>query len=138
MWSDDRNRTYALGFGAARDRIDSTNGVARGRRRETYDYLAGITQALSATAVVESTLTWSDGRGYYSDPYKLLDARPDRRRIFAWLTRYNQYVPAVDANCAHRLSLPARLVRRPVADAGGVMDAAVACRLHRDADACAT
>jgi hypothetical protein len=95
-WSDDRNRTYALGFGAARDRIDSTNGVARDRRRETYDYLAGITQVLSATAVVESSVTWSDGRGYYSDPYKLLDARPDHRRIFAWLTRYNQYVPAVD------------------------------------------
>lgn len=96
MWSDDRNRTYALGFGAAHDRIDSTNGVARDRRRETYDYLAGITQVLSAAAVVESTITWSDGRGYYSDPYKLLDARPDHRRIFAWLTRYNQYVPAVD------------------------------------------
>ena len=95
-WSDDRNRTYALGFGAARDRIDSATGVARGRRRETYDYLAGITQVLSTTAVVESTVTWSDGRGYYSDPYKLLDTRPDHRRILAWLTRYNQYVPAVD------------------------------------------
>jgi hypothetical protein len=103
-WSDDRNRTYALGFGAARDRIDSANDVARDRRRETYDYLAGITQALSATAIVESTVTWSDGRGYYSDPYKLLDARPDHRRIFAWLTRYNQYVPAVDgiARIAYR------------------------------------
>jgi len=104
VWSDDRNRTYALGFGAAHDRIDSTNNVARGQRRETYDYLAGITQVLSATAVVESTVTWSDGRGYYSDPYKLLDARPDHRRIFAWLTRYNQYVPAVDgtARVAYR------------------------------------
>jgi hypothetical protein len=103
-WTDDRNRTYALGFGAARDRIDSANDVARGRRRETYDYLAGITQTLSATAVVESAVTWSDGRGYYSDPYKLLDARPDHRRIFAWLTRYNQHVPAVDgtARIAYR------------------------------------
>ena len=96
-WSDDRNRTYALGFAAAHDRIDSTNGVARDRRRETYDFLAGATQVLSATAVVESSITWSDGRGYYSDPYKLLDARPDHRRIFAWLTRFNQYVPSADA-----------------------------------------
>ena len=103
-WSDDRNRTYALGFGATRDRIDSANDVARGRRRETYDYLAGITQVLNARAVVESTVTWSDGRGYYSDPYKLLDTRPDHRRILAWLTRYNQYVPAVDgtARIAYR------------------------------------
>lgn len=96
-WSDDRNRTYALGFGAARDRIDSTNGVATDRRRETYDYLAGITQVLRADAIVESSVAWSDGRGYYSDPYKLLDERPGRRRIFTWLTRYNQYVPQVDA-----------------------------------------
>ena len=96
-WSDDRNRTSALGFGATRDRIDSVNGVAKNRRRETYDFLAGMTQVLRADAVVESTLTWSEGRGYYDDPYKLLDARPARRRIVAWLTRYNQYVPAMDA-----------------------------------------
>jgi len=94
--SADRNRTYALGFGATRDRIDSANGLALDKRRETYEYLAGITQVLRADAAVESTFTWSDGRGYYSDPYKLLDVRPDHRRIFAWLTRYNQYVPAVD------------------------------------------
>jgi hypothetical protein len=95
-WSADRNRTYALGFGAMRDRIDAVNGLALDKRRETYEYLAGITQVLRADAAVESTVTWSDGRGYYSDPYKLLDVRPDHRRIFAWLTRYNQYVSAVD------------------------------------------
>jgi hypothetical protein len=105
-WTDDRNRTYALGFGAAKDRIDSVStlvggvsvpGAARGERRETYEYLLGVTQVLRADAVVESSITWSDGRGYYNDPYKLLDVRPDRRRIFAWLTRYNQYLPRVDA-----------------------------------------
>jgi hypothetical protein len=95
-WSDDRNRTYAIGFAAAKDHIDSTNGVARDRTRETYEYLLGVTQVLSAEAVVESSVTWSDGRGYYSDPYKLLDTRPDRRRIFAWLTRYHRYWPALD------------------------------------------
>jgi hypothetical protein len=97
QWSDDRNRTYAIGFGAAKDRIDSVNGLARDRPRETYDYLLGITQALRADAIVESSITWSDGRGYYSDPYKSLDARPDRRRIFTWLTRYHQYLAEPDA-----------------------------------------
>jgi len=52
---------------------------------------------LSSDALVESSVTWSDGRGYYSDPYKLLDTRPDQRRIFAWLTRYNRYLPHPDA-----------------------------------------
>jgi hypothetical protein len=118
--SDDRNRTYALGFGAARDRIDSVNGVATGRRRETYDYLAGITQVLRADAIVESSITWSDGRGYYSDPYKLLDARPDRRRIVTWLTRYNQYVPGVDAT----LRIVYRYLRDSFGDRSHMLEAA--------------
>jgi hypothetical protein len=96
-WSDDRNRTYTLGIGASHDRIDSTNGVAVGKRREAIDALFGVTQVLNAEALIETSFTWSHGRGYYSDPYKLLDTRPDRRRIFAWLTRYNQYLPGVDA-----------------------------------------
>jgi len=96
-WSDDRNRTYTIGFGGANDRIDSVNGIARDKRRETYDYLLGITQVLRRDAIVESSVTWSDGRGYYADPYKLLDVRPDRRQILAWLTRYNQYLPRFDA-----------------------------------------
>ncbi len=96
-WSDDRNRTYAVGFGGANDQINSKNGIARGERRETYDYLLGVTQALRSDAIVESNVTWSNGRGYYSEPYKLLDVRPDRRRTLAWLTRYNRYLPQVDA-----------------------------------------
>ena len=99
-WSDDRNRTYAIGFGAAKDRINALEGVnapVLDQPRETYDYLLGITQVLDAASVVESSVTWSDGRGYFSDPYKLHDTRPNHRRIFAWLTHYNRYFTAPDA-----------------------------------------
>ena len=95
--SADRNTTLAVGLAATRDSIDSANGVAKNQHKETYDLLLGVTQVLSSESLVESSLTWSDGRGYYSDPYKLLDTRPDRRRIFAWLTRYNRYLPEPDA-----------------------------------------
>ena len=95
--SDDRNRTLAFGIGGASDRINSTNGVAEGKERHTLDLLAGITQALSPEAIVESTVTYSPGHGYYSDPYKAIDVRPDHRRIFGWLTRYNQHLPWLDA-----------------------------------------
>jgi hypothetical protein len=95
--SDDRNRTLALGVGGASDRINSTNGVAEGKERHTLDLLAGITQALSPDAIVQSTITYSPGHGYYSDPYKAIDVRPDHRRIFAWLSRYNQHLPWLDA-----------------------------------------
>ena len=96
-WSDDRNRTYVMGVAAAHDRIDSSNGLAVGKRRETFDVLLGLTQVLDAQSVIESSITYSQGRGYYSDPYKPLDTRPDQRRIFAWLTRYNRYWPQLDA-----------------------------------------
>lgn len=99
-WSADRNRTYAIGFGAAKDRINAVEGVnapVLDQPRETYDYLLGVTQVIDAESVVESSLTWSDGRGYFSDPYKLHDMRPDHRRILAWLTRYNRYFAAPDA-----------------------------------------
>jgi hypothetical protein len=95
--ADDRNRTFAFGIGGASDRINSTNGVAEGKEKHTLDLLAGVTQALSPEAIVQSTVTYSPGHGYYSDPYKAIDVRPDHRRIFAWLTRYNQHLPWLDA-----------------------------------------
>ncbi len=67
---------YAFGIGGASDRIDSTNGVAEDKHRRTVDLLLGVTQALSADAIVQSNLTCSDGHGYYSDPYKTIDVRP--------------------------------------------------------------
>jgi hypothetical protein len=99
-WSADRNRTFAIGIGAAKDRINAVEGVngpVLDQPRETYDYLLGITQVLDARSLVESSVTWSDGRGFYADPYKLHDTRPGRRRILAWLTHYNRYFPGPDA-----------------------------------------
>ncbi|MEP7207119.1 MAG: DUF3570 domain-containing protein [Casimicrobiaceae bacterium] len=95
--SEDRNRTWTLGFAGAADRIDSVNGVALDERRHTLEILVGVTQVLSATTLVQSNLAYATGHGYYDDPYKLLDARPDHRRTLAWLTRVNQRVPALDA-----------------------------------------
>jgi hypothetical protein len=95
--SDDRNRTFAFGAGGASDRINSTNGVAEGKERHTLDLMAGVTQALSPDAIVQSTITYSPGHGFYSDPYKAIDVRPDHRQIFAWLTRYNRHLSWLDA-----------------------------------------
>jgi hypothetical protein len=105
IYSDDRNRTYAFSIAGANDRINPQNSTAGGitnAPRNTLEYLVGITQALSPTQIIQSNLTYSYGHGYFNDPYKLLDKRPPERRIFAWLTRYNQYFAGPDA--ALRLS----------------------------------
>ena len=95
--TEDQNTTVALGLGGSHDQIDSVNGVARGEKRNTQDYLLGVTQILSTHALLQSNLTYSRGRGYYSDPYKPLDVRPMSREQFAWLTRYNHYFPSAAA-----------------------------------------
>ena len=62
---------------------------------------------LQILALLQSNLTWSEGHGYYYDPYKTIDVSPDHRRVVAWLTRYNQHLPRPDAT----LSLSYRYAR---------------------------
>lgn len=95
-WTPDKNRTYAFGFAGTADRIDTENGAAHGERKYVIDFLAGVTQALSPTSIVQSNITYSRGHGYFTDPYKLLDNRPRKRRLVAWLTRYHEHFPRVD------------------------------------------
>jgi hypothetical protein len=95
-WTADKNRTLTFGFAGTADRIHTDFGAAEHERKYVLDFLVGVTQILSPTALVQSSLTYSRGHGYYSDPYKPLDTRPDRRRLVAWLNRYHQHFPAVD------------------------------------------
>lgn len=97
LWTEDRNRTFTFGMGSTRDAIHPTDRPIDDGRRNTLDFLAGVTQVLNANAIVQSNLTYVTGHGYYSDPYKLGDVRPDHRRTLAWLTRLNLYLPAPDA-----------------------------------------
>ncbi|HVF62645.1 MAG TPA: DUF3570 domain-containing protein [Casimicrobiaceae bacterium] len=95
-WTADKNRTLSFGLAGAADRIHSENGAAQHERKYVLDYLVGITQVLSPTTIVQSNLTYSRGHGYFTDPYKLFDDRPERRRIVAWLNRWNEHFPASD------------------------------------------
>jgi hypothetical protein len=96
-WTEDRNTTFAFGFGGTSDYIHPADRELDNGRRTTIDVLFGVTQALSPVDIVQSNITYSQGHGYYSDPYKPLDTRPDKRRVLAWLTRYNHYVAGADA-----------------------------------------
>lgn len=97
LFSEDRNRTWLLGFAGTNDRINATNGVAPNSSRNSLEFVVGITQALSPNDIIQSNLTYYTGHGYYSDPYKPLDTRPSERETLAWLTRYNRYFADADA-----------------------------------------
>jgi hypothetical protein len=95
-WTPDKNTTLNFGFGGAVDSISPTDREIDNGQRHTVEFLLGVTQNLSPTQIIQSNLTYSNGHGYYSDPYKPLDRRPDNRQIFAWLTRYNQFFADAD------------------------------------------
>ena len=106
---NERNTTLALGYGHANDRIRSSFDASLEERRDTREYLVGITQVLSPVEVVQSTLTFARGRGWYNDPYKstrtfypdgapafMFDTRPAGRETLSWFTRYRRHVPAAN------------------------------------------
>jgi hypothetical protein len=100
-WStDDNNRTLTVGYGTASDRIDNTsNGTNTviDRHKHTHELMVGVTQVLTPTDIAQLNLTRSLGAGYFDDPYKFLDQRPDRRNAWIALARLNHYVTQFDA-----------------------------------------
>lgn len=103
---NDRHTTLIAGFGRSNDRVRSSDDALLDEPRATREYLAGIAQVLSPLAAVQSTLTRTEGRGWFNDPYKVTltfypdapfvvapDRRPSSRGTLAWLTRYRQHVP---------------------------------------------
>ena len=106
---NDRNTTFALGYGKSNDRVRSTIDATLNARRDTRDYLLGITQLLDRNALVQSNLTRTIGKGYYDDPYRFTqslfrngqlqslslipDTRPASRAQWAWLTRFKRSLP---------------------------------------------
>ncbi|MGB8337503.1 MAG: DUF3570 domain-containing protein [Burkholderiales bacterium] len=102
MSSEDNNQTYAFGLGYSSDKIQDlydkviTNYGKPGKKRGV-DLMVGITSNLSPTDIVQSNITYTDGKGFFDDPYKSFDKRPDNRKDMAWLTRYNHYFSDADA-----------------------------------------
>lgn len=95
--SEDNNRTWNIGIGVARDRIGSSNDPTLSEHRRTHELQLGVTQALTDRDLVQLALTYSRGEGYFSDPYKFPDQRPDVRTQRIALLRWNHYVEPMAA-----------------------------------------
>ena len=87
--SADNNTTYNAGLGYSDDRINPVNLKVVNEKKRTTDLAAGVTQAWSSRDLVQANLTMGFGRGYFSDPYKLYDIRPNKRNTKALLLRWN-------------------------------------------------
>lgn len=87
--SEDKNTTWNFGAGGSDDSINPVNKAVQDAGRQTVSVLGGVTRVLTPVDVAQFTLTHSRGHGYYSDPYKLADNRPDRRRQSTALLQWN-------------------------------------------------
>jgi hypothetical protein len=101
--SSDNNRTWNAGVAFTHDRIGSTDDPALDASRRTVELTGGITQALSRADVVQAGLTVAYGSGFYDDPYKRPDRRPDERRQVIGQLRWNHHFE--DADITLRSSL---------------------------------
>lgn len=94
--SEDKNTTLNAGIGISNDDINSTNGDAVGKTKHVTDWILGVTQVLSINDIVQLNLGYSDGNGYFSDPYKYYDHRPNSKTHNTVLTRWNHYFKQTD------------------------------------------
>lgn len=97
--SEDNNRTWSVGVGSAKDVIDTTysGGSIVNKPKNTFELLGGVTQVLTPQDIAQVNLTYSKGNGYFTDPYKFYDKRPDSRNSAVALLRWNHYVESMDA-----------------------------------------
>lgn len=89
--SEDNNRTWNLGLGYSSDKISSTINPALHEKKHTTELMVGVTQALTANDLLQVNVSLNSGKGYYSDPYKTPDVRPNQRTQSILLTRWNHH-----------------------------------------------
>ncbi|NOQ76775.1 MAG: DUF3570 domain-containing protein [Methylococcaceae bacterium] len=95
--SENNNTTFSAGVGILSDEINSNNGDAIGEKKHVSDWLLGVTQVLTVNDIMQINLGYSDGRGYFTDPYKFLDNRPSGRDHFTVLTGWNHHFNSMNA-----------------------------------------
>lgn len=90
--SENNNTTWTLGAGNTNDSINPVNKIVVNEKKNIRDYLLGVSQVLTPNDIVQASMTYADGHGYFDDPYKMIDQRPRDRGQRAILTKWNHYL----------------------------------------------
>lgn len=90
--SADNNTTWVAGIGASRDAINPVNQIVENERKNVVEGMIGVVQALSKNDLAQFNLTHVRGRGYFNDPYKLVDQRPRDKHQTIGLIRWNHFI----------------------------------------------
>lgn len=90
-WSDDKNTTWLGGIAYNQDKINPVNQIVVGEKKRGLELQVGVTQVLTPLDIAQLSATYSEGAGYYSDPYKTFDNRPRNRNAGILLARWNHH-----------------------------------------------
>ena len=106
---NEKNTTLSGGVGVSIDSIDPQDVSEFPLRpshenKQNYSGFLGISQVLRRNIAVQSTITYSLGNGFLSDPYKealvvgepVADSRPDMRNQISWLSRYRHHFSSLN------------------------------------------
>ncbi len=101
--TEDKNTTFTLGGSFNNDtiKLNKPNVVLSKQQltnenKRVVDGLFGVTRVLSKTDIVQFNLGYSNGNGYYTDPYKDPDNRPHDRNNVTALGRWNHHFDSID------------------------------------------
>jgi len=95
--SEDNNSTWSLGVSHSDDTINPVNLVVVDAKKRTTSWMLGLTQVWTSRDVLQLNLGYTTGSGYFSDPYKIVDNRPDSRDQRTLYLAWNHYVDAAQA-----------------------------------------
>lgn len=95
--SEDSNTTWSGGVGYNQDKINPTNLVVVNEKKRGLEFQVGVTQVLTPVDIAQLSATYTEGVGYYSDPYKTFDKRPRNRSTNVILARWNHHIKDIDA-----------------------------------------
>jgi len=94
--TEDKNTTITLGGSYTSDEIEAYKKRVVNDNKKVFAGLIGISKVLTKQDIVQLNIGFSQGDGYFSDPYKDLDYRPRERNITTILTRWNHHFDGSD------------------------------------------
>jgi hypothetical protein len=94
--TEDKNTTFTFGGSYTTDTINPTVNKESFYDKRVVAGLIGITKILTKQDIVQLNLGYSKGKGFFNDPYKLFEQRPDNRDSKTVMTRWNHHFDGKD------------------------------------------
>lgn len=93
--TNDRNLTFSVGVARTNDTINPITAIVKDQKKHVNEFLIGFDLVLSPNDMLQLSLVSTQGKGYYSDPYKFFDNRPNRKSANSLGLQWNHHLSRV-------------------------------------------